>query len=879
VTQAPKAIRLEDYTAPDFLIKTVSLCFWLDENRTRVSNTMTMTKQNLKAEFIELNGEELEFESVKIDGETLTASQYELMPEGLKVFTQKTNFELEVTNFINPVANKALDGLYKSGTILCTQNEPEGFRRITYFLDRPDVMAVFTTKMIADKKTFPLLLSNGNKIESGDLPDGKHFATWLDPFAKPCYLYALVAGDLGVVEDKFITRSGREILLQVFCDKGNEDKCHHAMVSLQKSMKWDEERFGLEYDLDIYMIVAVDSFNMGAMENKGLNIFNSAYVLAKPETATDDNFLGIESVIGHEYFHNWTGNRITCRDWFQLTLKEGLTVYRDQEFSSDLNSRAVERVQSVQGLRAHQFNEDAGPLAHPIKPKTYLEINNFYSSTVYEKGSEVIRMMATMLGTEGFRRGMDKYFELFDGQAVTTEDFVHALSIANGNYDFSQFSLWYDQAGTPEVHVEFQQDQALGEVRLLISQKCPPTPGQAEKKPFHMPFLIALLDEQGHELPLKLKNDQGQPDLKRGLLHLKKTEEEFVFTGLKSKVTPSLNREFSSPIKLTTNLTQNQMIFLMARDTDAFNRYEMAQELYTAELEKWIEAISKGATPSLNPELKAAFASIIKDEKLDPMMKSLMLTLPGESSLHQRQKTFLIDETAKARHQLVTNLATEFAADLKSLYANHQSSEYALDPLSIGKRALKNRALGFLSTLALKDNGARELLVAQFKNATNMTDEITSLTLIHHSKLPESADCLKSFYQKWKHETLVMQKWFGVQTSLNDASVFKALEDLQKLPEFDLNVPNLVRSLFGPFMGNAVQFHEAKGAGYRLMSAKLLEVDRINPQMAARLASAFKVFAKMDEGRKTLMKTELTSLLKTEGLSKNTYEVISKILG
>lgn len=873
---SPQEILLKDYTAPTFLIQTVDLCFWLHDTETRVTSKMKL-ERNEKTETDELflNGEELKLLSLKRDGKLLKEGEdYRMEEEGLTVFGMPASCVLEVENMINPKANKALDGLYKSGPIFCSQNEPEGFRRITYYMDRPDVMAKFTTKIIADKKDFPVMLSNGNPIDSGEHENGQHFVTWEDPFPKPCYLYALVAGDLGLVQDTYRTTSGKNVDLRIYCDKGNEPKCEHAMKSLIESMRWDEKRFGLEYDLDIYMVVAVDSFNMGAMENKGLNIFNSAFVLADPKTATDQNFLGIESVIGHEYFHNWTGNRITCRDWFQLTLKEGLTVFRDQEFSSDLNSRAVQRIQDVASLRSRQFVEDAGPTAHPIKPDSYIEINNFYSATIYEKGAEVIRMIHTLLGERGFRKGMDKYFELYDGQAVTTQDFVHAMSVANDNFDFEQFKLWYAQAGTPEVNVEFKQDLKDKTVTLTVEQTCPETPGQKEKKPFHMPFMVGLVGEMGQEMSLQLKDSSGRP-LERGLLELKERKETFVFENIAEKVVPSLNRGFSAPIKLKTNLTRADQLFLMAHDNDEFNRFEAAQVLMADMMEELLR-VDKSEW-KLDSNFSEAFSKLMKDTELDPAAKALILSLPQEGTLHQRQSTLLIDETNEVRKWLKEQLALAHTEQMQEMYNFlNERGEYRLDPVSIGKRSLKNCVLGYLSTL--KDEKMDQLIFKQFDEASNMTDEIAGLSLLIASDSKHRQEAIQKFYDKWKHETLVMQKWMGVQTANMGEEVFSRIPELENDEVYDKTVPNLVRSIFRGFLGNHKQFHDKSGRGYKLVIDRVLEIDSINPQMAAGLCRGFGVYKKLDDNRRGLLKEQLERVLKTSSISKNTYEVVSKIL-
>lgn len=876
--ETPQTIHLKDYKPPVFWIDTIDLCFWLDESKTRVRSTLKLRKnQDNPAKELFLNGEELQFISLKRDGQPLVEGEdFVLEEEGMRLYKMPESCVLEIENFINPEANKALDGLYKSGTIFCTQNEPEGFRRITYYIDRPDVMAKFTTKIIAKKDRYPVLLSNGNPIDSGDLEDGLHFMTWEDPYLKPCYLYALVAGDLGLVQDEFITRSGRKVDLRIYCDKGNESKCDHAMKSLINSMKWDEERFGLEYDLDIYMIVAVDSFNMGAMENKGLNIFNSAYVLADTKTATDQNFMGIESVIGHEYFHNWTGNRITCRDWFQLTLKEGLTVFRDQEFSADLNSRPVQRIQDVSSLRGRQFVEDAGPTSHPIKPDSYMEINNFYSATVYEKGAEVIRMIHTFLGEKGFRKGMDKYFELFDGQAVTTEDFIHAMSVANDNFDFSQFKRWYSQAGTPELKVDYTQNLRDKTVTLNIVQKTKPTPGQAVKNPFHMPFIIGLVGENGEDIGFT-KTGGNHQELSRGLIHIKEESQIFILEGVDQKIVPSLNRGFSAPVNLKTNLTTQDYLFLMAHDSDAFNRYEAAQVLMIQIMEELLENEKKSEELKLNQDFSEAFGKILKDPSLDPATKALMITLPAAGTLHQRQEVLAIDETAKVRSWLKAQLASSHEAAFLSLYKElNVEAEYKLDPHSIGQRDLKNLVLDYL--VAMKKPEVYDLAFSQFSAATNMTDEINALAALISSSAPKASDAISAFYKKWKHETLVMQKWLATQVVNAGDDVFQKIIELEADPIYDKTVPNLVRSIYRSFLSNHKQFHEKTGKGYQLVIDRVLELDSLNPQLAAGMCQGFGVFKKLDQQRADLMRFHLERVIAQEKISKNTFEVVSKIL-
>jgi aminopeptidase N len=858
-TDTPKIIKLSEYTPPDYLVETIDLIIHLEDTKTLVQSKMKMKKNSLDNTPLILNGEELTLNSVKVNGESITEYIYSTESHTLTIPRLPQSFTLEIENEMNPEANKTLDGLYKSGSIFCTQNEPEGFRRITFYVDRPDNMAKFTTKIIADKKLYPVLLSNGNPIARGDLEGGKHFVTWVDPFKKPSYLYALVAGDLGAIKDNYKTKSGRNVALEIYCDKGNEDKCFHAMESLKKSMKWDEDRFGLEYDLDIYMIVAVDAFNMGAMENKGLNIFNSAYVLANPKTATDSNFYAIESVIGHEYFHNWTGNRITCRDWFQLTLKEGLTVFRDQEFSADMNSRNVERIQSVMGLRAAQFAEDAGPTSHPIKPQTYMEINNFYTATIYEKGAEVIRMIQTLLGVDDFRRGMDKYFELFDGQAVRTEDFIHAMSVANNNFDFTQFKNWYMQNGTPRVTASTEYDTAKKEFKLTLEQHLPENtiPGAMA---YHMPFKVGLVGSAGKDLVEKT-------------LQLKKMKEEFIFPNISERPIASLNRDFSAPIKLTSDLSFDDQLFLMAFDQDAFNRFEAAQVVAT----KIISELIVEGKSAVNSQYVEAFGKILKDSKMDAAFKALSMSIPGEGILHQEQKEILYPETQKARDLVKKTLANVHHDEFYKLYlASNTDGDYKLDAKSMGERDLKNKALDFL---ALVDGDKyKSLAFDQFRSAKNMTDELGALATLVNSNSSFKDDALKSFYSHWKNETLVMQKWLTVQAAASHDSTYETILKLENDPIYDRTIPNLVRSLLGQFAVNKIQFNHPSGRGYQLIADRMLELDKLNPQMASRLAGAFKDYNRLPATLKSLMKPELERVAKARGLSKNVFEIISKIL-
>lgn len=865
-------VKLSEYKPLPFKIDNINLEIDLSLGTTKVVSTIKFSHYKL-GEKICLNGVDLRLQSIKVDGKELESNQYEVGKEELNFTWDNNEFTLEICNVINPEKNTALEGIYRSGDIYCTQCEAEGFRRITYFPDRPDNMTKFVTKIIGDKATEPVLLSNGNLIDKGDLDNGRHYATWEDPFNKPSYLFAMVAGDLGLVKDHFVTKSGRNVALEIYVDKGNESKTGHAMESLKNSMRWDEERYGLEYDLDIYMIVAVDSFNMGAMENKGLNIFNSAYVLADKETATDGNFLGIESVIGHEYFHNWSGNRVTCRDWFQLTLKEGLTVYRDQEFSSDLNSRDVKRIEDVAVLRGHQFSEDDGPNAHPIKPKEYEEINNFYTATIYDKGAEVIRMLETLFTREGFRKGMDKYFELYDGMAVTTEDFLHAMSIANGNYDLSQFKHWYDQKGTPRVSVDFSQslENATAEIVLKLDRPNIYKDEENWSVP-ETPFKIELVGE-GENYSLENSN-LSQEEIAGGFVLLKKEEHKITFSGINKKVVPSLNRDFSAPVVLETNLSLEQNLFLLENDDNSFNRYEIAQTLFKKEI--LASYLSEG--DSIGDSFYSALRSLFLSKKMDDSTKALALTAPSVSVLFQSLDNIDVKRLVDARKSVEIKLSNVLRDDFHSWLKveGEKETAYDLSPAQVGKRSLK---AFIVRSLIKADQTFDQGLVRMYYSSENMTDKLSSFSAIINSGLPSSEEVKNDFFEKYKDQTLVVQKWISTLVQYDGPEVFDLIQQIEELPEFDIKVPNLVRSLVGRFaMGNLSQFHREDGKGYDFVVEKILKLDDVNPQIASRLASAFNIYPKLSEKLKATMKESLTKLASKKDLSKNVSEIIHKIL-
>ncbi|MCB1213603.1 MAG: aminopeptidase N, partial [Chlamydiia bacterium] len=751
--RAPETKRLEDYRPPEYDIETVELTLKLDQKETHVHAKLEVVRRTGTPGTapLVLVGRKQTFVGVRVDGRALQSGEFTHTPERLEIFSLPERACVEITNTISPENNLALEGLYVSEGMLCTQNEPEGFRSITYFLDRPDVMARYTTHLIADKKRYPILLSNGNCIETGELENGRHFAVWADPFPKPCYLYAIVAGDLGRIEDHYVTASGKRVLLEIYCDHGNESRCTFAMEALKKSMQWDEEAFGLEYDLDRFMIVAVAAFNAGAMENKGLNIFNASCVLADPETTTDEEFLRIETIIAHEYFHNWTGNRVTCRDWFQLTLKEGLTVYRDQKFSETVHSCASSRISEVNTLRNFQFLEDSGPMAHPIQPKSYISINNFYTTTVYNKGSEVIRMIERMVGKEGFRKGIDLYFDRHDGSAVTTEEFVKAMEDANQR-DFSQFRRWYDQAGTPHVTAKWEHDSQAAKWTLDLKQRIPTDPAA---QPLQIPLSVSVYNEQGEQQALTGKESV--------LIEMTQACQSFVFDGVSEPVLPSINRFFTAPIQLEASYSDHELGVLARCDDDLFNRWNAQQELAKREL---LAAVANGRENApLSREYEQLFKALLVDQGIDPTVWAMLLQLPSESELGQFQNVFSIDKTHQAREGALLQLAQRYRDQLFALYrANCASGEAAMDISSMGQRKLKNTALALLMQNAAHDAEAVEVCMKQLNEARCMSDGLSALHCLVNTQLPEAEEALAIFERRWADEQLVMHKWLAVQS-------------------------------------------------------------------------------------------------------------------
>ncbi len=873
--ETPQTIRLADYQPPAYAIDHVDLHFNLAPETTRVTSRLSV-RRLCEGEALVLDGHDLELISVAVDGRTLETGEYRLDDHSLSLDGLPDSGELEIVTEIHPAANTSLGGLYTSGGNFCTQCEAEEFRKITYYLDRPDVMARFTTTLEADKAGYPVLLSNGNLVASGELDGGRHWAKWEDPFPKPSYLFALVAGDLARIEDSFITLSGRSVDLHIYVQHHNIDKCEHAMRSLQKAMRWDEETYGREYDLDLYMIVAVDDFNMGAMENKGLNVFNSRYVLARPDTATDADYLGIESVIAHEYFHNWSGNRVTCRDWFQLSLKEGFTVFRDQEFSADMNSCGVQRIGDVNVLRTHQFREDAGPMAHPVRPDSYVEINNFYTVTVYNKGAEVVRMLAHLVGSEGFRRGADLYFERHDGQAVTTDDFVRAMESANDT-DFGQFRRWYSQAGTPQLQVRHSYDATRQTLRLDVIQDCPPTPGQVEKKAFHIPLAVGLLDTEGRDLPLRLDGEERAAG-STCVLHLREAEQSFVFHDVPAGVVPSLLRGFSAPVKLEDDLDDSQRYFLMAHDSDPFSRWEAGQKMAVKTLMGLVDDIHAGRPLLLDEAFTEAFSRILADDHLDPAFAALALGLPVENYLAEFMQP--IDPIAihEARNFLRRSLAERLRPQIEAVYAEHAGSgEYRIDGESIGCRALKNACLGYLSRIG--DEAAIALAERQFNETGNMTDNIAALACLASQAGEARERALATFYEHWRSEPLVVDKWLSIQATASLPDTLVRVRAFTEHESFTLKNPNKVRALIGAFASvNPACFHATDGAGYVFLADHILKLDALNPQVAARLTTPFTQWRKYGKERQALMQAQLQRLLAEPSLSKDVFEVVSKSL-
>uniref|UniRef100_UPI0038CFAACF aminopeptidase N n=1 Tax=Roseomonas sp. 18066 TaxID=2681412 RepID=UPI0038CFAACF len=864
-TIPPPTHRREDYRPPAFLIDQVALELDLHPTATRVAARLEIRRNPAAAPGapLALDGEALTLVSAAIDGVALPEARLQRTPAGgLTIADLPDAFVLETVVQIDPEANSELSGLYRSGGNFFTQCEAEGFRRITFFPDRPDVMARFTTTLRADRASCPVLLSNGNPAGSGELPDGRHWARWDDPHPKPSYLFAVVAGDLVALKDSFTTRSGRDVELAIYVREGDETACGHAMDSLKASMRWDEEAYGLEYDLDVFNIAAVSDFNMGAMENKGLNVFNTKYILARPETATDVDYEGIETVVAHEYFHNWTGNRVTCRDWFQLSLKEGLTVFRDQHFSEDMGSAAVKRLANVRRLRAAQFPEDAGPMAHPVRPDSYVEINNFYTATVYQKGAEVVRMMRRLIGVENFRRGMDLYIARHDNQAVTIEDFVSAMQDASG-VDLSRFSRWYAQAGTPELTVSEEFDPATRRYSLTLSQSTQPTPGQPGKLPVPIPVAFGLIAPDGTEIP------------GAGMMLLEETEQKFTFDGLDEKPVPSLLRGYSAPVRLK-GLSLDQLGFLAAHDSDPFVRWDSGQQYLTAEMLRLVDDLRSQRPLELPEGVAAIIGSLLDHAEEDPAFAAEALPLPSEDFVADQMPVADPEAIHAVRRFLRQSLGQRFAGQFAALHDRlADPGPYRIDGAGIGRRALRNAALAYLGAAG----GHQDRAEAQFNAATNMTDQLAALRALADADGPARDAALAAFHARWKAEPLVLDKWFTIQAMADRPQALAEIRALAGHADFDLRNPNRVRSLVGAFAaGNPAAFHDASGEGYRFLADMVIALDAVNTQVAARMVSPLGAWKRQDAHRGARMKEELQRIAARPGLSKGTYEKVSKAL-
>ncbi|MGE0232066.1 MAG: aminopeptidase N [Flavobacteriaceae bacterium] len=878
--QTPSSTRLADYRPPAWLVERIELDFRLAPQETAVTATMAVRANPSVARPgpLRLDGDGLTLDSVEIDGLPLTSGDYGTDAHGLTIpMPPQSRFKLTVRNRVNPAINTRLMGLYRTGGIYCTQCEAEGFRRITYFPDRPDVLAVYTVRMEADAKEAPVLLANGNRVDAGRIDGtGRHYAVWHDPFPKPSYLFAMVAGDLGAVRDSFVTMSGREVALVIYCEPGKEELCAYAMESLKRAMRWDETRFGREYDLDIFMIVAVSDFNMGAMENKGLNVFNDKYILASPETATDTDYANIEAIIAHEYFHNWTGNRITCRDWFQLCLKEGLTVFRDQEFSGDMRSEPVKRIQDVRLLRSHQFPEDDGPLAHAVRPDEYREISNFYTATVYEKGAEVIRMLRSIIGEDAFDRGMDLYFDRMDGTAATVEDFIGCFEDASGE-DLSQFMRWYEQAGTPRLSVTRTYDEKARRLTLQIDQHTPATPRQMAKLAVPIPLRLGLVGANGAEVPLEPAD--GAALIDGDTLVVGDAHETLVLENVPPRTIPSLLRGFSAPVRLTDDLTADDLAFLMRHDSDPYNRWEAAQALMGRALVAGQAALKSGREFQFDASLVDAMRETILDDAFDKAYRALFLALPSETEIAQQVgKDVDPDAIHGAVEGLRDMLAAAMAGDLAELAAAlADGGDYSPDPEAAGRRALRNSALGFLASAPSAAH--RGVVEAAWRTAGNMTDLLAALTLLVHRRLPAAAEALAEFQNRFKNNALVMDKWLTVQATAPKPDTLERTLEISRSADFDFGNPNRLRALVGAFStANPTQFNRADGKGYEFVADTVIATDRRNPQVAARLMGAFRSWRSLEPVRRAKAEAEIRRVAGTKDLSRDLSDIVSRTL-
>jgi aminopeptidase N len=874
----PKETFLADYQVPNYLVDEVSLHFDLGRSVTKVRSVLSMRRNPAgEAGDCILDGEQMELVSIKLDGRLLQGNEYQRSDKNLLISTVPEKFDLEIETIIQPDQNTALEGLYHSGELLCTQCEAEGFRRITYYPDRPDVMSVFTVSIAADKTDWPIMLSNGNLEKQGQFEDGRHWVRWHDPHPKPAYLFALVAGDLHRQRDSFVTMSGQTVALEIYVDPENSHKCDHALMSLKQAMKWDEETYGREYDLDVFMIVAVNDFNMGAMENKGLNVFNSACVLASPETATDRDFYTIQSIVGHEYFHNWSGNRVTCRDWFQLSLKEGFTVLRDQQFSADMNAASVQRIEDVNQLRTMQFAEDAGPMAHPVRPASFIEISNFYTVTIYEKGAEVVRMIKTIVGDKGFRQGTDLYFDRHDGQAVTTDDFVTAVEDAN-SVDLSQFKRWYAQAGTPILTIRTGYDVVRQQFNISIKQDCPATPDQQHKLPFHIPVAVGLLDKQGQPIALQ-QHGQTEPSTEETIvLSIVEAEQQFTFINIASEPVLSLLRGFSAPVKVAFSRSNAELAFLMANDTDSFSRWDAGQQLLINILLELVETAKQGSVLTLPIELIEQFSKVLTDADSEPALVAKMLALPSENYLAAQQKPADIDAIHKARSFVKKELAVTLKQQFSELYSSlNTKAVYEFNANAMAKRSLKNICLDYL--MVTGDPMQVQRCLKQMKQADNMTDTLAGLSSLVEQAGPESEHALRAFYEQWQHDKQVVDKWLAVQAQSSLPNALIRVKGLMKHPAFSITNPNNVRSLIGQFCrNNPINFHAIDGSGYQFLAEQILVLDKLNPQIAARQLGAFNSWRQYDARRQEMMKNALSSIAEESDLSADVYEIVTKYL-
>ncbi len=875
----PQTKYRQDYTAPDYFIRHVDLNVAIGE-RTEVEAVLQIERNPARpaGQPLKLDGEDLKLLSIHLDGKPLSDAEFELHDSGLNVPGLPDQCQLSTRVEIDPDNNTALEGLYRSANILCTQCEAEGFRHITYYLDRPDVMASFRTTISADKSRYPVLLCNGNPVNQGEDGD-RHWITWDDPYPKPCYLFALVAGDLACVEDVYTTGSGRDVALRFYVDHGNESRCVHAMQSLKEAMAWDERVYGLEYDLDVYMVVAVSAFNMGAMENKGLNLFNDRFVLADDATATDEDYLHIEDVIGHEYFHNWTGNRVTLRDWFQLSLKESLTVFREQSFSADQGLAAVKRISDVRQLRRVQFPEDASPMAHPVRPESYIEMNNFYTPTVYEKGAEVIRMMHTILGDTAFIEGVRGYLGQFDGQAVTIEDFVSSLESVSGQ-DLQQFRYWYSQAGTPCLTVREDFDAEEKVYELTVEQQVKPTPGQSEKVPMHIPLVVGLLDSSGEPVTLDIDADTEviQQSGTQALIHLRAPATRIRFRNLAAKPVASLLRGFSAPVMVDSPHSEDELHFLVRHDADPFCRWDAGQQLLLRAALETVTTINQGGTPRFETELGQTFASLVEGSIDDPALMAEMLSLPGEAYIAEQLEVIDPDAVVGAHQALKQHLAQSLGDDLESLYESLKpDGPYRFDAANTGRRRLQRVAMAYLAEF--DPDALAEYCRRQYDQADNMTDSLAALTAINDVAGETREALFSDFEQRWRDNALVMDKWFRLQATARRADILEQLETLMAHPVFSLHNPNRVRAVIGAFtVDNMPGLHRADGSGYRYIADYVLKLDQLNGQLSARLVSCLTRWRRYESGRSQLMRAELERIAQAERLSSNLYEVVSKSL-